>query len=258
MSDFDLGDLRVTLSNHVAEVEIRRPPHNYFDATLIGDLATALERLDADAHCRTTLLCAEGKSFCAGADFSSPQIYDKREGTSKLYANAVRLFAVRKPIIAAIEGAAIGGGMGLALAADFRVACSEARFSANFVKLGTHAGFGITHTLPALIGKQRASLMLLTGRRLTGAEAYDWGLVDLLVERTGVRTAARNLALEIAANAPLAVVATRETLRAGLAEVVRLQTEVENHKQTALFDTEDHREGVSAVAQRRPGNFKGR
>jgi enoyl-CoA hydratase/carnithine racemase len=258
MSDFDLGDLRVSLSDFVAQVEIHRPPHNYFDATLIADLATALDRLDADPDCRVTLLCAEGKSFCAGADFSSPRIYDKQEGTAKLYANAVRLFAVRKPIVAAIEGSAIGGGLGLALAADFRVACAEARFSANFVKLGTHAGFGITHTLPALVGQQRASLMLLTGRRLSGAEAFEWGLVDTLVERSEVRTAARSLALEMAANAPLAVVATKETLRGKLAEAVRLQTEIEFHKQNALFDTEDHQEGVSAVAQRRPGNFIGR
>ncbi|HZR36702.1 MAG TPA: enoyl-CoA hydratase/isomerase family protein [Nevskia sp.] len=258
MSDFDLGDVRVTLLDFVAQVEMRRPPHNFFDATLVADLATALERLDADPDCRATLLCAEGKSFCAGADFSSPRIYDEQEGTAKLYANAVRLFAVRKPIVAAIEGAAIGGGLGLALAADFRVACPEARFSANFVKLGTHAGFGITHTLPALIGRQRASLMLLTGRRLTGAAAFEWGLVDVLVEPAAVRTAARDLALEMAANAPLAVVATRETMRDGLAEAVRLQTGLEFHKQNALFDTEDHREGVAAVAQRRPGKFSGR
>jgi enoyl-CoA hydratase/carnithine racemase len=258
VSSFDLGDLRVTLADHVAQVEIRRPPHNYFDAALIGDLAAVLERLDADADCRVTLLCAQGKSFCAGANFSSPQIYDQQEGTAKLYANAVRLFAVRKPIVAAIEGAAIGGGLGLALAADFRVACPEARFSANFVKLGTHAGFGLTHTLPALIGRQRASLMLLTGRRLSGTEALAWGLLDVLVERAEVRTAARELALEIAANAPLAVVATKETLRSGLAEAVRLQTELENQKQGWLFGTEDHREGVAAVAERRPGDFKGR
>jgi enoyl-CoA hydratase/carnithine racemase len=258
MSDFELGDLRVVLVDHVAQVEICRPPHNYFDATLIADLATVLERLDADAGSRVSLLCAAGKSFCAGADFSSPQIYDQHEGTAKLYANAVRLFAVRKPIVAAIEGAAIGGGLGLALVADFRVACPEARFSTNFVKLGTHAGFGITHTLPALIGRQRASLMLLTGRRLGGAEALEWGLVDALAERPEVRNEARKLALEIAANAPLAVVATRETLRAGLAEAVRLQTGLENDKQTRLFDTEDHREGVAAVAQRRPGRFSGR
>jgi enoyl-CoA hydratase/carnithine racemase len=258
MSDFLVGDLRVRLADHVAEVEIRRPPHNYFDATLIADLAGVLERLDADPECRVVLLCAEGKSFCAGADFSKPQIYDPQEGTAKLYASAVRLFAARKPIVAAIQGAAIGGGLGLALAADFRVACPEARFAANFVKLGTHAGFGITHTLPALIGRQRASLMLLSGRRLGGAEALEWGLVDALAEQGAVRGAARGLALEIAANAPLAVVATRDTLRAGLAEAVRLQTLLENDKQTRLFDTADHREGVAAVAERRPGRFSGR
>jgi enoyl-CoA hydratase/carnithine racemase len=258
MPHFQLGDLQVTLTDHVAQVEICRPPHNYFDATLIGDIATALEQLDADPACRATVLCAQGKSFCAGADFSNSGIYSQQEGTTRLYANAVRIFAVRKPLIAAIQGPAIGGGLGLALAADFRIACPEARFSANFVKLGTHAGFGITHTLPALVGQQRASLMLLTGRRIAGALALEWGLVDTLVEQSEIRNTARTLALEIAANAPLAVVATRETLRTGLAETVRAQTRLEDAKQTALFGTEDHKEGVLAVAQRRPGNFSGR
>jgi len=258
MTDFTLGDLHVSVSEHVAQLEIRRPPHNYFDVPLISDIATALERLDAEPDCRASVLCAEGKSFCAGADFRVPEKLFQPIGPSELYAHAVRLFAIRKPLIAAIQGAAIGGGLGLALAADFRIACPEARFSANFVKLGTHAGFGITHVLPALIGHQRASLMLYTGRRLTGSEALAWGLVDALVDPPGVRRAARALALEIAANAPLAVVATKATLRAGLAEAVRRQTEVEDYKQKWLFATEDHREGVAAVAERRPGRFLGR
>lgn len=257
MINFELGDLQVTVSEFVAQVEICRPPHNYFDVPLIADLATVLERLDGMDECRATVLCSQGKSFCAGADFSKPQIYDREAGTTQLYANAVRLFGVHKPIIAAVQGAAIGGGTGLALAADFRVGCPETRFATNFVKLGTHAGFGITHTLPRLIGPQRASLMLYTGRRVNGDEAYAWGLLDELVAQDEVRDVARALAREIAANAPLAVVATKDTLRSGLADAVRLQTEIEDHKQRELFETFDHQEGVQAVAQRRPGRFIG-
>lgn len=257
MNDFDVGNLKITIADFVAQVEIRRPPHNYFDVPLVADLATVLEELDEREDCRVTVLCSEGKSFCAGADFSKPQIYEKDAGTTQLYANAVRLFSVHKPIIAAVQGAAIGGGVGLALVADFRVGCPEARFSTNFVKLGTHAGFGITHTLPRLIGPQRASLMLYTGRRINGDEAYEWGLLDELVSQDEVREVAMALAREIAANAPLAVVATKDTLRSGLAEAVRIQTGIEDHKQRELFETFDHQEGVAAVAQRRPGRFIG-
>ena len=106
----------------------------------------------------------------------------------------MRLFSCKKPIVGAIQGPAIGGGLGLALVPDFRVASPEARFAANFVKIGFHPGFGLTYTLPRLIGVQRANLMFLTGRRITGEEAFAWGLADLLVEPERLREAATKLA----------------------------------------------------------------
>src|SRR5690606_4453570 len=122
-----------------------------------------------------------------------------------------------KPIVVAVQGAAVGAGLGLALVGDFRVAAPEARFTANFVKLGFHPGFGLTHTLPLLIGQQRANLMFLTGRRIKPDEALAWGLVDQVCEAPVLLPTAQALAREIAENAPLAVVATKKTLRGDLA-----------------------------------------
>lgn len=252
------SDLAFEMDGHVAIVEMRRPPHNFFDVALIRDLADLLERIDADPQARAVVLAAEGKSFCAGANFSAP-----REGApggtgGQLYAEALRIFSAAKPIVAAVHGPAIGGGLGLALAADFRVTCPEARFAANFTRLGFHPGFGLTVTLPELVGRNAAELLLLTGRRIGGEEAMRIGLANLLVESSKVREAAVELAGEMAECGPLAVVATRATMRAGLVERVAAATRHELAEQTRLRATHDFAEGVKSVAERRPARFLGR
>jgi enoyl-CoA hydratase/carnithine racemase len=256
------GDVSVLLEQHLAWVELHRPPHNFFDHQLVKDLADAFEALDQDPACRALVLASEGKSFCAGADFKRRGEVREGEtesvGASSIYREAVRLFACEKPVVAAIQGAAVGGGLGLALVADFRVVSPHARFSANFVRLGIHPGFGLTHTLPRLIGTQRASLMFLTGRRIHGEEAVAWGLGDVLVASDRLRETAKQLAAEIAEGAPLAVRSTRITLRRGLADAVKAQTGHEFSEQSWLMRTEDHREGVRAVDERRQGRFMGR
>ena len=134
----------------------------------------------------------------------------------------------------------------------------EARFAANFVKLGIHPGFGLTYTLPRLIGNQRASLMFYTGRRIAGEEAVEWGLGDVLAHPDRLREVARDLAREISEGAPLAVQSTRATMRRGLADAIRAQTDHEFAEQSWLIRTEDHKEGVRSVTERRPGRFEGR
>ena len=167
------------------------------------------------------------------------------------------MFSCTRPVIAAVQGAAVGGGLGLALSADFRIACEESRFVANFARLGIHHGFGLSVTLPRLVGHNRAALMLYTGRRLKGAEAVEIGLADELVDLADVRNRALALATEIAQSAPLAVQSIRATLRRGLAEAVREATDHELAEQSRLRQTDDHREGVTAVAERRTADFKG-
>ena len=254
-------DLAVDLEDHVATVEIRRPPNNFFDYELIHAIANACERLDADPECRAIVLCSEGRHFCAGADFSAREKWSRDrldEQASRLYVEAVRMFSCTKPVVAAVQGAAVGGGLGLALSADFRIACEESRFVANFARLGIHQGFGLSVTLPRLVGHGRAALMLYTGRRIKGAEAVGMGLADELVDFTEVRTRAHDLATEIARSAPLAVRSIRATLRRGLAEAVRDATDHELAEQSRLRQTDDHREGVAATSERRPADFKGR
>jgi enoyl-CoA hydratase/carnithine racemase len=259
------GDATVELGkDYVATVEIHRPPHNYFDDALIRNLADAFERLDQNPECRAVVLAAEGKSFCAGANFQSrPERNPLNQeqtasGQNPLYLEAVRLFRCKKPVVAAIQGAAIGGGLGLALVADFRIAAPEARFAGNFVKIGIHPGFGLTYTLPRLIGVQRASLMLLSGRRIDGETAVTWGLADQLSSLDKLNHDAHALAAEIAEGAPLALLSTRATLRDNLADLVEARTRHELKEQTWLMKTADHREGVKAVAERRPGQFVGK
>ena len=157
-----------------------------------------------------------------------------------------------------MHGAAVGGGLGLAMVADFRVACPEARFAANFTRLGFHPGFGLTVTLPLVVGATKAAMMFYTSRRVTGEEAFAMGLADVLVPQDQVRVAALKLAAEIAENSPLGLISTRTTMRDDLADRVRAATEHELKEQTALRKTDDFKEGVKATAERRVPNFTGR
>jgi enoyl-CoA hydratase/carnithine racemase len=262
-------DIGVDKTGHVGTIEIRRPPLNFFDISLINQIADALEEFDRDIEIRAAVLAAQGKAFCAGANFNDParQAAEAREQSdpasslgqiNHLYIQAVRIFRARKPIVAAVHGAAIGGGLGLALAADFRVTCPEARFAANFTKLGFHPGFGLTATLPELVGRNNAELIFYTSRRVTGEEATRMGLANVCVPQDQVRAEAMKLAAEIAECSPLGLLSTRATMRAGLADRVLAATNHELAEQTRLRATEDFKEGVKATEQRRVANFRGR
>ena len=261
-----MSDIGIEKTGHVALVEIRRPPNNFFDIPLIKDIASAFESFDEDSNIRAIVLAAQGKAFCAGANFGDGSTLDAQgrrsnepgPGVAPLYIEGNRLFRTKKPIIAAVHGAAVGGGLGLAMVADFRVTCPEARFCANFTRLGFHPGFGLTVTLPAVIGETKASLMFYTSRRVPGDEAYAMGLADVLVRQDQVRDAAIKLADEIGENSPLGLIATRMTMRGGIADRVREATDHELEEQTRLRKTDDFKEGVKSMSERRVPDFKGR
>ena len=257
------GDVSVKLSDdHVAVVEIHRPPNNFFDLELIDGLVAAFGDLDEEDSCRVSVLCSEGKNFCAGAQFGS----DGRRGGEitatnadgsprHLYDAAFDLFSKRKPVVGAIQGAAVGGGLGVACFPDFRIAAPEARFTANFARLGFHHGFGLTVTLPRLVGNQQALDLLYTGRRVKGDEAVEMGMADKLVPLDDLRQVAYDFACEIAGSAPLAVESIRYTMRGHLADAIKAATDNEKAEQDRLRTTNDWREGVNAMNERRTPNF---
>jgi enoyl-CoA hydratase/carnithine racemase len=253
--------------DHVGTIVIDRGPDNYIDVGLAHGIADAIEHFEADLGCRAIVLASNGKHFCAGARLS-PAADDLPVGDSNpLYDAVARMFTGSVPIVAVVQGAAIGAGLGLALAADFRVAGPDARFGATFARLGFHQGFGISATLPLVVGHQRALEMLYTGRRLRADEALAAGLCDRLVAIGGdaddddtsgrTRAAGHELALEIAGSAPLAVRSIRRTMRGALEEQVRAATAREHAEQQVLRRTADYREGVAATAARRPPRFTG-
>jgi len=249
-----MSDVTVELGDdHVAIVELHRPPNNFFDVALVAAIADAYEELQA-GPCRAIVLCAEGRHFCAGADLTT----GTERTVGELYGHALRLYEAELPVVAAVSGGAIGGGLGLALSADFRVASPESRFAANFARLGFHHGFGLTVTLPDAVGLQAAAALLYTGRRIGGEEAHAIGLCDRLVATTDeIRAEAVAVAAELAAAAPLSVRAIRATMRLGLPARVRAAVEIERVEQDRLRRTEDFAEGVAASGERREPHFKG-
>ncbi|HXW32578.1 MAG TPA: enoyl-CoA hydratase/isomerase family protein [Acidimicrobiales bacterium] len=255
------GDVTVDRRGPVAVVTMRRPPHNLLTEPALARLAEAVESLGGGT--RAAVLCSEGRSFCAGADFRSAEAPDPTSGasfetmTGAFYRQALRLFTTRVPMVAAVQGAAVGAGFGLALACDLRVIGRRGFFQANFVRLGIHPGFGLSALLPRAVGPGRAAELFLTGRRVEAEEAGRIGLADEVVPEGRELPAALELAEEIAAGAPLAVSATRATLRSGLAELAERAMEHELAEQAALAGTADAVEGVAAMLEGRPPRFTG-
>lgn len=256
--------LDVQRSGHVAVLTVDWPPKNFLTTERLRALADVLDELDRDRPCRAVVVQAKGRVFSGGVDPAgmrdggvAGEPVDP-EGRNPLYVQAVRLFATRKPIVIAVDGPAVGAGLGLALIADVRVGSTRSWFAAPFVKLGFHPGFGLTHTLPRLIGPHRAADMLLRGARVPAEQAHEYGLLDVVTTPDSLAGEALNRADDLASNAPLAVQRTRATLRADLADRVSSQIDLEGREQNRLVRTADFAEGVRAVVERRPAVFEGR
>jgi enoyl-CoA hydratase/carnithine racemase len=261
-------DIDVVTKEGVSVIRILRPPHNYFDPPLVSGLADAAVALSGDGRTRCILLCSEGRSFCAGAklgDAPSAKGATTGRGSAEgqggwrpahLYEDAARLLDVEVPLVAAVQGAAIGGGLGLALVCDFRLATPQTRFVANFAQLGIHHGFGLSATLPRVVGQQAAAKMLLAAHEVFGEEALRIGLCDQLVNHDDLIAAATAFAQGIAALAPLAVRSIKRTLRSGLKAEVLATIDREINEQRWLMRTADHAEGVSAVSEKREPSFQ--
>jgi enoyl-CoA hydratase/carnithine racemase len=223
---------RLDSESHVGLVEIRLPPNNYLTVFNVRAIAAAMEELDSEPDCRCIVLASQGKHFCAGRDFGTQRAPE--DTSAAVYQEAVRLVRLETPWVAAVQGAAVGAGLGLALVADFRICSQRAYFSANFVKLGLHHGFGLTVTLPLVVGWQAATNILYTGRRVGAAEALTIGLVERIAEEDDLRPQALAFAGMIASNPPAAAQAIRRTMRADLASRFASATAHESTEQQAL------------------------
>ena len=245
---------------HVGEILFSAPPHNFASPELLRRIADALDAFDADPAVRCTVLASAGKTFCGGANLAGDDDLAGEAGmdsVAQLYVQATRIFRRKKPMVAAIQGAAVGAGLGLALSADFRVAGPGARFAANFSRLGFHPGFGLTRTIPHVVGQQRAAWMMLSSERIKPATALDWGLCDRLASDGETLPEAHRMAAELAENAPLAVIAIRATLIGNLVDDLEATLAHEHRQQTTLKATADYEEGVASVFERRAANFIG-
>lgn len=255
-----MSDLSLTLSDDgVAALTVHRGPHNFFDRDLITRIADQVQECAENEKCRVILFSAEGKNFSAGAQLAqlgsntAPSLRDQRH----TYHEAVRILSGTKPIVAAVQGGAIGGGFGLALVADFRVVTPASYFLANFTELGLHPGFGTTATLPRVVGAQKAAELFLTSQKVPGEEAVRIGLADRLAPEEELGQVALDFARRIAEMAPHVVTSTRETLRRGLVDAVRSATEREMAEQAWLMKSQDYAEGLRAAKERRKAVFTG-
>ena len=234
---------------------------------MIDALVHALQRADADPSVRCLILTGAGESFCSGGNIKdmanregmfagSPEMLARRyrEGIQRI----PRAFSsLRKPVVAAVNGAAFGAGCDLAMMCDLRVASDQARFAENFVRLGLVPGDGGAWFLPRVIGQARASEMALTGEPVDADTALRWGMVSRLVAAQDLQETARELAGRVASNPPWAVEMTRQLLRDAPDTDLTSFLERTAVIQGLAHHTADHREAVSALLEKRQPHFSG-
>jgi enoyl-CoA hydratase/carnithine racemase len=255
--------VRYEARDRVGVITLDRPDRNSMTPELLDAFARASAAARADAEIRALVVTGTGSCFSAGADFKAGlqrggDDLAPTERSYAMYEPFLSLLDVEVPIIGALNGHAIGGGFGLALVCDLRVAALEGKYGANFVALGLAPGMAISHLLPRLVGVARASELLFTGRLVDGAEAARLGLVNRAVPATQALEESLALARAIAANAPFALRATKAALRRSVTLDVRAAARAEAIDQAASLAMQDAREGMSALLEKRKPVFTGR
>jgi len=251
----------------IATLTLNRPERlNALGGTLRDDLHDAITRSAADADVRVIVITGAGKGFCSGGDVKA--MNEAKEGKrerpfmEKIAPGRDRtLLAMRdapQPIIAAVNGAAAGAGMNLALACDIRVASSAAKFSQAFVKRGLHPDWGGTYFLPRIVGMAKACELIFTGAVVDAAEALRLGIVSQVVAPEELLPTVHALARAIAAGPPIAIRLARRGLYRNAESDLRTALEYETFAQNACFETEDAREGIRAFVDKRAPVFRGR
>lgn len=247
----------------IATVTVNRPEKlNALNEAVLQELSTAFERCRDDTDIRSVILTGAGeKAFIAGADIAalSRLTPAEAEANSRSGQELTKLMErLRKPVIAAINGYALGGGCELALACTLRIAAEGARMGQPEVKLGIICGYGGTQRLPRLVGRGRALELLLTGEAIDAAEALRIGLVNRVVKREALMDEARALARRIMAAGPLAVAASMNLVYEGLDKSLEDALDMEAYAFARGFETQDMREGTAAFLEKRPPKFTGK
>ncbi len=250
------------INDHIALITLNRPGNrNSMTAELLTAFQATVAKVQHERSVRCVIITGSGPNFCAGADFTSA-VGDgdglPHENFMALYKPFLAVAEIEVPVVAALNGHAIGGGFGLALICDLRVANMQSRYGANFTRLGFHSGMAVTYTLPRLIGLPRANELLLTGRLVSGARAADLGVMNYAEEPTEVLPRAQKLAREIAAGAPAAVRLMKRSIYRDLGWNPRATAELDAHLQSRTYEMADAREGVAALLEKRDPVFKGR
>jgi enoyl-CoA hydratase/carnithine racemase len=252
----------------ICQLTLNRPRNrNSIDDEIPLALKQRLEELKGIKDVRCIILTGSGSTFCGGGDFRSElfkHIFDDKTLLAneaiakKIYSPVVGLLDVDIPIIAAMNGHAIGGGLGVALLCDFRIANRTAKYGTNFVRLGCTSGLAISYTLPRLIGIPAAMELLLTGRLISGEQAERIGLANYATDPENVLPRAWELAREIAAAAPMAVRSMKKAIYRGFEAERSEALEYESHNMSRTMQSEDFLEGTSALLEKREPNFVGR
>lgn len=252
----------VEKSGFITTIQLNRPENrNSMNADLMAAFFEAVDGVRRDSEVRCLIVTGSGNTFCAGADFRGGDDSELFQVASDAFMNIYRPFLELQqlsiPIIGALNGHAIGGGFGLALMCDLRVANRTAKYGASFARLGLHSGMAISYLLPRLVGLPRANELLFTGRLINGEQSLEMGLVNDAVDAAEVVPQAMALAEEIAASAPVAVRMMKRSIYRGLDWDPTAAAEWEAHCQSRTFEMADAKEGIAALLEKREPVFKG-
>lgn len=260
----------VNISDAIATITLNDPKRlNPLGQALRRGFDAAIQSVKIDPSVRVIIITGAGRGFSSGGDTSSlrrsaeegrqePAGGEAADSSRWLDNSYPALFrSIPKPVIGAINGVAVGAGFGLALACDLRIAAEDARMGTRWPRLGLAAEHGSSLLLTRMIGLPRAMDLMLTGRFVTGREAYEMGMVNQAVPKEKVLAAAREMANELVKSAPLAVAALKQQVYAGLESTLEQQILREHDAMRELMRSQDHREGMRAAFEERPPRFQG-
>ncbi|WP_010288207.1 enoyl-CoA hydratase [Kurthia massiliensis] len=252
--------LQLSKEGAISVITINRPPANAMSYSLIIELDELFDQIAKDEETRVVVIHGEGRFFSAGADIkeftqvSEQKMHDQTMSVHKIFR---KIETFEKPVIAAIHGAALGGGLELAMSCHIRYVASNAKLGLPELNLGLIPGYGGTQRLPSLVGLAKAAELMFTSESLTGEEAVQWGLANAHFPEAELRESVLAKAHKIAEKSPIALKSAIDLLRLGDAPNLRETLEAEAQHFAGCFKTEDAKEGITAFVEKRKPVFKG-